>query len=105
MLKNLPKKSRQLVAYTPSLFIVVALSKIQKKVPRIGMLLLIISMVSLAAFFVNEYMVTDKDQKLFIDKKDKIFFLLQIAVLLGLSTYILDSVIPVTNLYKSALAK
>lgn len=105
LFNNLPQKYKQAVTYTPLVFVLIALTKIQKKAPRAGMILLLVTLFSLGIYFINELFVTDKSKKLYITKTDKLIFLSYIAILIVLAIFIFQSVVPITNLYKSALAK
>lgn len=105
LFNNLPQKYKQVVTYTPLIFILIAITKIQKKVPRIGMILLLVALFLLGIYFINELFVTDKSKKLFITKTDKIIFLAQISMLLILSIFILQSVVSIRNMYANAIAK
>lgn len=105
LFNNLPQKYKQAVTYTPLIFLLIAMTKIQGKVPRIGMILLLVATFSLGIYFINELFVTDKSKKLFITRTDKLIFLAQIGGLLALAIFIFQGVVPITNLYKNSIAK
>jgi hypothetical protein len=105
LFNNLPQKYKQAVTYTPLIFLLIAMTKIRGKVPRIGMILLLVAAFSLGIYFINELFVTDKNKKLFITRTDKLIFLAQISGLLVLAIFIFQGVIPITNLYKNSIAK
>lgn len=101
LVKKLPENKKQLVFYIPSIYALVA--AFQRKSPRVGVFIILISMFCMISLMFDQSM--PKDKQVFRSDAERTIFRVQILFMLGVAVYMFTNIVPLVNMVRRATSQ